>query len=167
MIAMHGPFNDQLGLSLLIEHELHYRPDPERIRRTHDPAGEQAWRLGQIDLLTTNELIDRLYHRPGPWVLGLTRQDPKDKRMQIGTFYRGDPMVCAGLAGHLGWLVAHGALRKRLLQQGVSSDPIYAVRNLTKLINHYLNDGCPQVLFTAGFPVLLEHALHATLEASR
>ncbi|MBI1338457.1 MAG: hypothetical protein GC164_16060 [Phycisphaera sp.] len=164
---MNGPFTNQLGLSLFIEHELHGLPVPERIKRTGDQASEQAWQNGQLDLLTTDELISRLYQRPGPWVLGLMRQAPKEQHLQAGTFYRGDPIACAGLAGHLGWLIAKNVLHNRLRRCERSSEPIDAVRDLVDLITSRIDDGHPQVLFISGQSILLEHALRATLKSRR
>ncbi len=167
VIARHGPFIQQLGLSLLIEHKQHGQPSPQRIQRTNDSASEGAWRSGQLDLLTTGELLTRLSLRPGPWVLGLTLRHPKRKQFQAGTFHRGDRMTCAGLAGHLGWQVAREALRYRMRQKAVPSKPTDAVRDLTEMIMISIDDRCPRVMFNCGLPILLEHALLATMESKR
>ncbi len=148
----------------MLEHELHDCPDPSRVQRTPDAASALAWQAGRLDLLTTGELIARLYRRPGPWVLGLTRKTQYSRGLKFGVFYRGDTMTCAGLAGHLGWLSARAALRDQIRQREVSSAPTGVVQDLMKVLADLVEVGHPQAGFSSGLPILLEHALRATME---
>ena len=167
VVAFTGPFHDQLGLTLALEHELHSGAEPDQIGRDADAAADAAWRSGELAMLTTPELLDRLHCRPGPWVLGLICQRPRRHGLQVGTFYRGDPFTCAGLAGHLGWMVARAALRNRQRQPDVSPEPEDTVREVLDVLERQVEDGVSWISFMSGLPILLEHALWSAMEQRR
>jgi hypothetical protein len=163
-MATSGCSGDQLGLALLVEHHLHQQPGNEKMLASLDSAAETAWQMGQLDRLTTSELLARLHQRSGPWMLGLLRGAEEKAGPALGTFHRGDPLVCAGLASRLKWIIARDSTRQRLNNPDFSSDPGVLAQELLGIINDTIDRGTPAVGFTAGLTCLLEHGLRASME---
>lgn len=165
-VALAGSLENQLGLTLMLEHELHGGAEPWRVGRDADGAAESAWRAGQLAMLTTSELLAPLHRQPGAWVLGLVRNSPTGGRRQCATFYGGDRVLCAGLAGYLGWMLARRFLRKRRVDTDAAPEPGELIDEMLGMMSMLNQEGCPQAGFAMGMPILLEHALRATLKST-
>lgn len=164
---MAGPFNDQLGLTRSIKQELHSAGKPTGIPKALNAAAQSALESNQLDLLTTSELMASLQSQQGPWILGLSRVCPKGHSFEFEAFYRGDRATCAGLADRLGWDIARSAIAHRLSQAGLSARPEHVAMDLIRTVQTQVRDGTPWVGFTSGLPILLEHALRATMNVTQ
>lgn len=167
VVASSGRWGERLGLAVALEHQLHHEPDARMPAHRSDPAAKAAWARGQLELLTTDELLARLQHRAGPWVLGLSREGRRDRRLSFCSLWRGDSMLCAGLASRLAWQIAHHSVLHRLNHSDQPPSAKAATEELLAMLAHAVEQGYAQTAWVSGMARLLEHAMRAAAHEAR
>lgn len=167
VVASSGRWTERLGLAVALEHQLHHELDARMPAHRSDPAAKAAWASGQLELLTTDELLARLQHRAGPWMLGLSREGQRDRRLSFYSLWRGDSLMCAGLASRLGWPIAHHCVLHRLNHAERPPGGKAAAQDLLAVLAHYVDRGYAQMAWVSGMARLLEHAMLAAAHEAR
>ena len=98
------------------------------------------------------------------------RLSHKDSRPLLLSFYslwRGDSLICAGLASRLAWQIAHHTVLHRLNHPDQPPSAKAATEELLAMLAHAVEQGYAQTAWVSGMARLLEHAMRAAAHEAR
>ncbi len=129
-----------------------------------DEACDAAWRRGQIEMMTTGELVARLHQRHWPWVLGVALRKREQGRLFFRTTGRGDVLLRAGLAGRLTWHIARRCVRDALAGAATTADRQMLVASILRNLDGHIRAGFVGPDFELAVTRTLEHAIRMVAE---
>lgn len=138
-----GQWGPKVGLASMIQHQVcsgHLSKTQDHVTVMATPTGQsESALMPDLELATTDELVEQMRHFPEQWILGLARPARVGDGLVPFVATKGSTLICAGLAAVMSHSLCLEDRQRARNKHHTRQDPLDETRGWLSMIRDLIN----------------------------